>query len=154
MKRHKDFPNPCRWLDALLAIRHFELHKVEHVEQFLICFKLIVLCNCVTRITIKLQWSQASSTQYTMTSCDTSYFQQDEELLSEDTSEYDHSYTSERSFHTAKVVPLFSLHQCQKIGFGDGVERRFKESVSCTSLIQSLWTIYHQSTAEYCNVIL
>ena len=34
--------------DALLAIRHFELHKVEHVEQFFDMFKLIVLCNHVT----------------------------------------------------------------------------------------------------------
>ena len=86
----------------------------------------------------KLQWSQASSIQYTMTSCDTSYFQQDEELLSDDTSEYDHSYTSERSFSYSQGCTSVQSSPMSENWFGDGVERRFKELVSCTSLIQSL----------------
>ena len=44
MIRHKDFPNPCRSLDVVLANRHFEKFKFEHVEHFNL-FKLIVLCN-------------------------------------------------------------------------------------------------------------
>ena len=73
-----------------------------------------------------------------MTSCDTSYFQQDEELLSDDTSKYDHSYTSERSFSYSQDCSSVQSSPMSENWFGDGVERQFKESVSCTSLIQSL----------------
>ena len=45
----------------------------------------------------KLPCCQVSGTQYTMTSCDTTYLQQEEELLSDDASEYSLSYTSEHS---------------------------------------------------------
>ena len=91
----------------------------------------------------KLRWSQASWTQYTMTSCDTTYFQQDEELLSDDTSEYDVSYTSECSFSYSQGCSSVQSLPMSENWFGDGIAQPFKESVSCTSLIQFLWTIYH-----------
>ena len=73
-----------------------------------------------------------------MTSCDTTCFQQDEELLSDDTSEYDISYTSERSFSYSQGCSSVQSLPMSENWFGDGIERPFKESVSCTSLIQFL----------------
>ena len=73
-----------------------------------------------------------------MTSCDTPYFQQDEELLSDDASEYDLSYKSECSFSYSQGCSSVQSSPMSENWFGYGVEQPFKESVSCTSLIQCL----------------
>ena len=70
-----------------------------------------------------------------MTSCDMPYFQQDDELLSDDASEYNLSYTSESSFSYSQGCSSVQSLPMSENWFGDGIERPLKESVSCTSLI-------------------
>ena len=73
-----------------------------------------------------------------MTSYDTTYFQQEEELLSEDASEYGLSFTSEHGLSYSQSCSSVQSLSVSKNWFGDGIEHPFRELVSFTSFIQFL----------------
>ena len=77
-----------------------------------------------------------------MTSYYMTYLQQEEELLSEDASEYGLSYTSEHGLsysQTCSSVQSEPLDlSMSENWFGDGIEHLFRESVSFTRFIQFL----------------
>ena len=70
------------------------------------------------------------------------YLQEEEELLSEDASEYGISYTSEHGLSYSQCCSSVQSEpldlSMSEYWFGDGVEHPFKESVSFTNFIQFL----------------
>ena len=74
-----------------------------------------------------------------MTLYDTTYLKQEEELLSEDASEYSLSYASEHGLSYSQCCSSVRSEpldlSMSEYWFGDGVEHSFKESVSFTNFI-------------------
>ena len=73
-----------------------------------------------------------------MISYDMTYLQLEEELLSEDASEYSLSYTSEHGLPYSQSCSSVQSLPMSKNWFGDGIECPFRESMSFTSFIQFL----------------